>query len=145
MSRRTMFWDVGCQMIEKTKWSLRTEIRMIFYLVATSHVLFTNFVKNVARFHFCPEALWELDAVFGPLCVVAWFIRNGTALFWGNFSGLSWTQSKHWAVWPLCFPRLVHERRYLPAISCADRLGMKPPSQRGNGRTDWIRLVIWED
>lgn len=66
---------------------------------------------------------------------------------WGKCfqSQLNCALSKHWAVQPLCFTWFLRARRYLPAISCADRLGTKPLSIRGNGRTGWIRLVIWED
>lgn len=82
-------------------------------------MFFTNFITSVAHFHFYPEAFWELAAVIGPLC--GW--PGSSEMEWlcsGKIFQSQLNISKHWAVWPLCFPCLMHERRYLPAISCAE-------------------------
>lgn len=130
----------------RKRWSWGTEIRttlflklhpMCFPLILLESLLISIFARRHSEPGCC---LWSLTWV-------AWFTRDRTAWLWGEFSPSQLNTfsnpPEHFRL--LCFPWPSPEIRYLPAISCADRLGTKPLSSRAKRRTGGIRVVIWED
>lgn len=138
------FWNVVCHVVEKTKVMNRNLDDLTFRSCVTC--AFYLSYQKCCSFSFCTETILKIGCCLWSLTWDGLVHQRWNSFALGKiFQSQLNTYAKHWAVWPLCFLSLLHERRDLLAISCADRLARKPLSSRESGRTGWIRLVIWED